>query len=89
MTTKGERFVVAADSHGDQVDEETANALFAFCKDYKPTIRVHAGDAWDFRNLRNRIALIRAMPAPSIRVSWNGCRWSPSEPSRWRSSRPG
>ena len=52
MTTKGERFVVAADSHGDQVDEETANALFAFCKDYKPTIRVHAGDAWDFRNLR-------------------------------------
>ena len=49
MTSKGERFVVAADSHGDQVDEETANALFAFCKDYRPTIRVHAGDAWDFQ----------------------------------------
>jgi hypothetical protein len=46
------RFVVASDSHGDEVDEHTATALFSFIKDFKPQIRIHAGDAWDFRNLR-------------------------------------
>lgn len=46
------RFVVASDSHGDQVDPETERALFAFITDFKPQLRIHAGDAWDFRNLR-------------------------------------
>jgi predicted phosphodiesterase len=46
------RFVVVADSHGDMLDPKVASALFAFLKDWKPEIRVHAGDAWDFRNLR-------------------------------------
>ena len=46
------RFVVASDSHGDEVDPETAKALFSFIADFKPQIRIHAGDAWDFRNLR-------------------------------------
>jgi hypothetical protein len=48
----GQRFIVAADPHGDQHDPDTAAALKAFIKDYKPVIRVHAGDNWDFRNLR-------------------------------------
>lgn len=34
------------------IDERCAEALFAFVADFKPEIRVHAGDAWDFRNLR-------------------------------------
>ena len=51
MTTH-RRFVVASDSHGDQVDPDTERALFAFIADFKPQIRIHAGDAWDFRNLR-------------------------------------
>lgn len=46
------RFVVAADNHGDQVDEETEHALFTFLAEFKPDIRIHAGDAFDFRNLR-------------------------------------
>lgn len=46
------RFVVASDSHGDQVDPETERALFAFIADFKPQVRIMAGDAWDFRNLR-------------------------------------
>lgn len=46
------RFVVASDSHGDQVDPKTERALFAFIADFKPQLRIHAGDAWDFRNLR-------------------------------------
>ncbi len=46
------RFVVATDNHGDMADEETVNALFAFIDKFKPTVRVHLGDNWDFRNLR-------------------------------------
>jgi predicted phosphodiesterase len=49
---KGRRFVVASDNHGDEHDEQTARALWSFLKDFKPEIRVHAGDNWDFRNLR-------------------------------------
>jgi hypothetical protein len=33
-------------------DSVTVNALFAFIDDWKPEIRVHMGDNWDFRNLR-------------------------------------
>jgi len=51
-TATGERFVVVSDNHGDVVDPRSAEALWAFLKDYQPTIRVHAGDNWDFRNLR-------------------------------------
>lgn len=51
MTTH-RRFVVASDSHGDQVDPDTERALFAFIADFKPQIRIHAGDIFDFRNLR-------------------------------------
>jgi hypothetical protein len=46
------RFVAIADPHGDQIDPETARALFSFIADFKPEIRIHAGDNWDFRNLR-------------------------------------
>jgi len=49
---KSERFVVATDTHGDQQDDASVGALWEFMADWKPTIRVHAGDAWDFRNLR-------------------------------------
>jgi hypothetical protein len=50
--SRGRRFVVAADNHGDQFDEVTQRALLAFIKDFRPEIRIHAGDCWDFRNLR-------------------------------------
>jgi hypothetical protein len=50
--TKPLRFVVASDPHGDQVDVATERALFAFIADFKPQLRIHGGDNWDFRNLR-------------------------------------
>lgn len=50
--SKPRRFICAGDSHGDMVDPVTAAALFDFIDDWKPDIRVHVGDAWDFRNLR-------------------------------------
>lgn len=46
------RFVVVGDNHGDCQDPETVSALWAFLADWKPEIRVHLGDNWDFRNLR-------------------------------------
>ena len=49
---KGKRFIVAGDSHGDQQDDETRKALWEFIKDYRPELRVHSGDNYDFRNLR-------------------------------------
>jgi hypothetical protein len=49
---KGRRFVVASDPHGDQFDEQTAKALKDFLADFKPEVRINAGDNWDFRNFR-------------------------------------
>jgi predicted phosphodiesterase len=47
-----QRFVIVSDNHGDMQDDESVEALFSFIEDFKPTIRIHAGDNWDFRNLR-------------------------------------
>ena len=49
---RSQRFVICADSHGDMVDPVAEKAFFSFVSDYKPQIRIHAGDLWDFRNLR-------------------------------------
>lgn len=34
------------------IDPVAEAAFFDFVKDFKPQIRIHAGDAWDMRNLR-------------------------------------
>jgi predicted phosphodiesterase len=52
-TTGGVRFVVASDNHGDAQDDAAVEAFLGFVDSYRPTIRVHAGDAFDFRPLRN------------------------------------
>jgi predicted phosphodiesterase len=52
MKFKPRRFVVVSDNHGDMADATATAALFSFIEDYKPEIRIHAGDNWDFRNLR-------------------------------------
>jgi hypothetical protein len=46
------RWIAAFDNHGDMEDAETRTALMAFKRDWKPHIRIHGGDNWDFRNLR-------------------------------------
>jgi predicted phosphodiesterase len=48
----GIRFCVASDSHGDAQDDAAVEAFLGFVDSYRPTIRVHAGDVWDFRGLR-------------------------------------
>lgn len=47
-----ERFIAVADSHGDMIDPESEQAVISFIQEFKPTVRVHLGDAFDFRCLR-------------------------------------
>ena len=49
------RFVAFGDNHGDMADENAVEALCEFIKDYKPTVRVHLGDCFDFRSLRRGV----------------------------------
>jgi len=46
------RFVAFGDNHGDMADLDAQDALLEFIKDYRPTVRVHLGDCFDFRSLR-------------------------------------
>ena len=46
------RFVIVADNHGDKIDKIASAALFDFISDFKPTIRIHLGDNWNFDSLR-------------------------------------
>ena len=52
MSHKGQRFIVVSDNHGDMADAASVGALWSFMRDWKPEIRIHAGDNYDFRNLR-------------------------------------
>ena len=49
---KSRKFVVAGDNHGDMQDDESVSALMRFLAEFEPEIRIHAGDNWDFRNIR-------------------------------------
>ena len=50
--SKAQRFIVVSDNHGDMADAASVGALWSFIRDWKPEIRIHAGDNYDFRNLR-------------------------------------
>lgn len=54
VSHKPKRFVAVADTHGDMIDPQTEEAIYAFCADFKPTVRIHMGDAFDFRCLRRK-----------------------------------
>lgn len=61
------RFVFASDSHGDMNDPEALDALWEFCKDYKPEVRVAGGDHFDFRSLRRGVGTSDAESGESSR----------------------
>jgi hypothetical protein len=49
------RWSICADNHGDAQDDLAVEAFLAFVNDiWKPEIRIHAGDNWDFRPLRGK-----------------------------------
>jgi len=47
------RFVIAGDNHGDQIDPVCEKAFFSWLADWKPEIRIHSGDLFDFSAIRN------------------------------------
>lgn len=49
----GKRFCVVSDTHGDMIDPVAEAGFFSWLGDYDPEIRIHAGDAFDFRPIRN------------------------------------
>jgi len=46
------RFCAVGDNHGNLIHRADAEAFQEFCADFKPQLRVHLGDNWDFANLR-------------------------------------
>jgi hypothetical protein len=49
---KYQRWVACFDTHGDQLDPGASKAFKAFVEHWKPDIKIHGGDAFDFRWLR-------------------------------------
>jgi predicted phosphodiesterase len=47
MSTKA--FSIVSDTHGDEVDPVMEIKFFDWLADYKPKLRIHAGDVFDFR----------------------------------------
>ena len=45
-------FTICGDSHGDMIDIKARKAFLDFCDAYRPDIRIHLGDAIDFRGWR-------------------------------------
>jgi hypothetical protein len=66
---KYQKFVIASDSHGDMIDPKCEKAILEFIKEFKPSIRIHAGDAFDFRNLRKGAS--DEEKASSLEDDWN------------------
>jgi hypothetical protein len=50
-------FSIVGDTHGDLIDPVMEAKFFDWLADYKPKIRIHAGDVFDFRPLRNGASL--------------------------------
>ena len=46
------KFIILSDIHGNMMDERACSAALAFAKDFKPDIKVIAGDLWDFSAIR-------------------------------------
>lgn len=49
---KCQRFVAAFDNHGAEQDTGAVKAFLDFCKEFKPQVRIHGGDCFDFARLR-------------------------------------
>lgn len=48
MAKKLTRFVIAYDNHGSLIDPKAETAFRGFVADFRPTLRIHGGDAFDF-----------------------------------------
>lgn len=53
-TRQWKKWVAAFDTHGSHGDPEAQAAFFKFVRHWKPDIRLHGGDCFDFSPLRKR-----------------------------------
>lgn len=51
------RFVFVTDNHGDMIDPVARDLFFEFVKHWKPNIRIHGGDVFDYRALRKNASV--------------------------------
>lgn len=51
-TSRYRKFTAVFDSHGSQIDRSAEAAFWDFCSFWKPEIRIHGGDGFDFACLR-------------------------------------
>lgn len=49
-----ERFIAVFDNHGNEADPDACAAMFDFLAHWRPTIRIHGGDCFDFAALRRK-----------------------------------
>ncbi len=50
--SKAQRFVIVTDTHGDKLDKDASRVFWDWLGDWRPQIRIHLGDAFDFRAFR-------------------------------------
>lgn len=48
------KFTACFDSHGKLIDKKASRPFLEFVKDFKPDIKIHGGDAWDFKCIMGR-----------------------------------
>lgn len=48
------RWVAVFDNHGDRADQRSVTVLWEFMRDWRPEIRIHGGDCFDFRPFRRK-----------------------------------
>jgi hypothetical protein len=46
------KFIAIGDNHGALIHRQDAESFFEFCRTFKPNLKVHLGDNFDFANLR-------------------------------------
>lgn len=51
MTTP-KRFIAVADSHSTEINPRCERAVMEFIRDFKPSVRIHLGDAWNLEAMR-------------------------------------
>lgn len=48
------KWIAVFDNHGDQADPHTVATLWEFMRHWRPEIRIHGGDCFDFRPFRRK-----------------------------------
>ena len=71
------RWMAIADSHGEFVDKEAEEIAYGFMDEFQPSIRVHLGDIFDFRWLRQNASRTdcESDPEQDIEMGCDLLRW--------------